>query len=72
MIQIGSKVTKIEICKTDNYNDQNIEGYEVSITFDNKEVVSEFRTNIPELEDRELGIYLYIDNEYKQIENWGK
>lgn len=69
MINIGNTVKRVEIYKTDNYEDSGNKGYEITVIFDNREYICEFRKYIPELENREQGIYHFINNEYIQIEN---
>lgn len=67
----GLIVTKVQIVKDDNINDENIDGYEIKLTFDNGKNITYIEYTINELEDKAYGIYEYDGENYIEIENWG-
>lgn len=72
MIKIGDVVSKVIIYKSNNINDEGIDGYEIGIEFQNGEQCEYIEYTIDELEDQPRGIYEYVDGKYVQIENWDK
>lgn len=67
----GLTITKIKIAKDDNINDASIDGYEITLIFDNGQEIMYVEYTIDELEDKAYGIYEYDGENYIEIENWG-
>ncbi len=70
-IKPGLTISKVIIVKDDNINDANIDGYEITLTFDNGQNIRYIEYTINELEDKEYGIYEYNGDNYIEVENWG-